>query len=67
SPNSVQEMFNLTIKAFNLAEEYRTPVILLADEIVAHMREPITVPSSDKIEIVNRKKPKPTDKAFFGS
>jgi len=67
SPNSVQEMFNLTIKAFNLAEKYRTLVILLADEIVAHMREPITVPSSDKIEIVNRKRPKPTDKVFFGS
>jgi len=67
SPNSVQEMFDLTIKAFKLAEKYRTPVILLADEIVAHMREPITVPSSSKIEIVNRKKPKPTDKAFFGS
>jgi 2-oxoglutarate ferredoxin oxidoreductase subunit alpha len=67
SPNSVQEMFDLTIKAFNLAEKYRTPVVLLADEIVAHMREPITVPSLDKIEIVNRKKPKLTDKAFFGS
>jgi 2-oxoglutarate ferredoxin oxidoreductase subunit alpha len=67
SPNSVQEMFDLTIKAFNLAERYRTPVILLADEIVAHMREPVTVPSSDKIEIVDRKKPKPTDKVFFGS
>ncbi|MBE0512422.1 2-oxoacid:acceptor oxidoreductase subunit alpha [Candidatus Bathyarchaeota archaeon] len=67
SPNSVQEMFDLTIKAFNLAEKYRTPVVLLADEIVAHMREPITVPSSGKIEIVNRKKPKPTDNAFFGS
>jgi len=67
SPNSVQEMFDLTLKAFNLAEKYRTPVILLADEIVAHMREPVTVPSSDNIEIVGRKKPKPTDKAFFGS
>ena len=67
SPNSVQEMFDLTIRAFNLAEKYRTPVILLADEIVAHMREPITVPPSDKIEIVNRKKPKQTDKTFFGS
>ena len=67
SPKSVQEMFDLTIKAFNLAEKYRTPVILLADEIVAHMREPITVPPSGKIEIVNRKKPKPIDKAFFGS
>jgi 2-oxoglutarate ferredoxin oxidoreductase subunit alpha len=67
SPNSVQEMFDLTIKAFNLAEKYRTPVILLADEIVAHMREPVTVPPSAKIDIVDRKKPKPTDKAFFGS
>jgi len=67
SPNSVREMFDLTIRAFNLAEKYRTPVILLADEVVAHMREPIAVSPSDRIEIVNRKKPKPTDKAFFGS
>jgi len=67
SPNSVQEMFELTIKAFNLAEKYRTPVVLLADEIVAHMRENITTPSPDKIVIVDRKKPKPEDKAFFGS
>jgi 2-oxoglutarate ferredoxin oxidoreductase subunit alpha len=66
SPNSVQEMFDLTIKAFNLAEKYRTPVILLADEIVAHMREPITVPPLHNVRIVNRRKPKQTDKAFFG-
>jgi len=64
SPNSVQEMFDLTVQAFNLAETYRTPVILLADEVVAHIRERIVVPV--KIEILNRKKPKPTDKAFFG-
>jgi len=66
SPNSVQEMFELTIKAFNLAEKYRTPVILLADEIVAHMREKIVVPSLENIEIIDRKKPKPDEKAFFG-
>jgi 2-oxoglutarate ferredoxin oxidoreductase subunit alpha len=66
SPNSVQEMFDLTIKAFNLAEKYRTPVILLADEIVAHMRERIILPPKEDIEILNRKKPKPKDKAFFG-
>ncbi len=66
SPNSVQEMFELTIKAFNLAEKYRTPVILLADEIVAHMRERIIVPSSESIEIINRRKPKSGEKAFFG-
>jgi len=66
SPNSVQEMFELTIRAFNLAEKYRTPVVLLADEVVAHMRERITVPSSERIEIINRKKPKSGEKAFFG-
>ncbi|MBS7616461.1 2-oxoacid:acceptor oxidoreductase subunit alpha [Candidatus Bathyarchaeota archaeon] len=66
SPNSVQEMFDLTVKAFNLAEEYRTPVILLSDEVTAHMREQVAVPSIEQIEIVNRKRPKPSDKAFFG-
>jgi 2-oxoglutarate ferredoxin oxidoreductase subunit alpha len=66
SPNSVQEMFELTIKAFNLAEKYRTPVILLADEIVAHMRERAFLPSSESIEIINRRKPRPDEKAFFG-
>jgi len=66
SPNSVQEIFELTIKAFNLAEKYRTPVILLADEITAHLRERIIVPSLEKIEIINRKKPKQGEKAFFG-
>ena len=67
SPNSVQEMFDLTIRAFNLAEKYRTLVVLLADEIIAHMREEITTPPSEKIEVVNRKKPEKTEKAFFGS
>jgi 2-oxoglutarate ferredoxin oxidoreductase subunit alpha len=66
SPNSVQEMFELTIRAFNLAEKYRTPVILLADETVGHVREKITVPSLEQIEVIDRKKPKPGDKAFFG-
>jgi 2-oxoglutarate ferredoxin oxidoreductase subunit alpha len=67
APNSVQEMFDLTISAFNLAEEYRTPVVVLADEIVAHMRERLTVPPHKQIKRINRRKPKPTDKAFFGS
>jgi len=65
SPNSVQEMFDLTIRAFNLAEKHRTPVILLADEIIAHMRERIVVPPLEKVKIVNRRKPKPSDKTFF--
>lgn len=66
SPNSVQEMFELTVEAFNLAEKYRTPVVLLADEIVAHMREQVKVPPLKNIEIINRRKPKPNEKAFFG-
>ena len=66
SPNSVQEMFELTVRAFNLAEKYRTPVILLADETIAHVREQITVPPLESIEVVNRKKPKAGDKMFFG-
>lgn len=66
SPNSAQEMFTLTIRAFNLAEKYRTPVILLSDEVTAHMREKVVVPPVETLEIVNRKKPKPGEKAFFG-
>jgi 2-oxoglutarate ferredoxin oxidoreductase subunit alpha len=66
SPNSVQEMFTLTIEAFNLSEKYRTPVILLADEIIAHMREQLTVPPLETLDIVNRRKPKAGEKAFFG-
>lgn len=67
SPNSVQELFDLTIRAFNLSEKYRTPVILLTDETIAHIREKITIPPKENIKIINRKKPKPQDKAFFGS
>jgi len=66
SPNSVQEMFTLTIRAFNLAESYRTPVILLADEITAHMREQVTVPPIESIKTTDRRKPKTGERAFFG-
>ena len=55
SPSSVQECYDLTIRAFNLSERYRTPVILLADEIVGHMREAYN-PAPAK-EIIDRKKP----------
>jgi 2-oxoglutarate ferredoxin oxidoreductase subunit alpha len=57
SPSSVQEMFDLTIEAFNLAETYRLPVLLMGDEIVAHMWEKVVIPAPDKIKTVNRKKP----------
>jgi len=65
-PNSVQEMSDLTIRAFNLAEAYRTPVVVLADEIIAHMTERANIPSPNDVEIINRRKPKPGDKLFFG-
>jgi 2-oxoglutarate ferredoxin oxidoreductase subunit alpha len=45
-PASVQEMYELTAKAFNLADKYRVPVFLMADEIVGHMREKIVIPDS---------------------
>ncbi len=63
SPNSVQEMFDFTVRAFNLAERYRTPVVLLADAGIGHMREKFTIP--EDIEIVERKKPKEGDREFF--
>ena len=59
SPSSVQEFFDFTIKAFNLAEEYRCPVFVMADEVIGHMREKIVV--EDDIEIVPRKRPQKTD------
>lgn len=53
SPSSVQEMFDLTVKAFNLADRFRCPVFLMADETIGHMREKIEIP--DKVEIIPRR------------
>lgn len=57
SPNSVKESFDLTVKAFNLSEKYRVPVILLLDEVIGHMREKVLLPTSNEIEIIDRKRP----------
>jgi 2-oxoglutarate/2-oxoacid ferredoxin oxidoreductase subunit alpha len=57
SPQSVTEMFHETVRAFNLAEKYRTPVILMPDEVVGHMRERIEIPNADELEIFDRLKP----------
>lgn len=56
APASVRETFDLTIKAFNYSEAYRTPVIILLDEVIGHMREKVELPDISKIDIVNRKK-----------
>ncbi|HEU65795.1 MAG TPA: 2-oxoacid:acceptor oxidoreductase subunit alpha [Chloroflexi bacterium] len=57
APSSVYEFFELTVHAFNLSERYRTPTILLADEVVAHMREGVVLPSRNDIEIEERPRP----------
>jgi len=67
SPNSAQEMFELTVRAFNLSERYRTPVVLLADETIAHVREQVILPPADNLEIVDRKHPLAGETRFFGS
>jgi 2-oxoglutarate ferredoxin oxidoreductase subunit alpha len=57
SASGVLETFHQTIRAFNLSERYRTPVILLIDEIVGHINEKVVLPEEGEIEIVDRKKP----------
>jgi 2-oxoglutarate ferredoxin oxidoreductase subunit alpha len=57
APSSVEECFDLTIRAFNLSEKYRTPVIVLMDEVVGHMREKIKLPDPGEIKVINRMKP----------
>jgi 2-oxoglutarate/2-oxoacid ferredoxin oxidoreductase subunit alpha len=54
-PNSPQECFDLMIKAFNLAEEYRVPVFFMMDEVVGHMTERVVIPPADQIEVVERR------------
>jgi len=56
-PDSVEEMYYDTIKAFNLAEKYRNPVILLTDETITHMREKVEIDFNEKVELIERKKP----------
>lgn len=55
SPNSPQECFDLTIKAFNLAEQYRVPALVMMDECVGHMMERVVIPKAEEIEIYPRR------------
>ena len=55
SASSPQELFDVTIKAFNLSERYRIPVLVLTDEVVGHMTEKVIIQPSDRIEIYSRK------------
>ncbi len=56
-PTSPQEMFDLTIEAFNLSEKYRTPVLLMADESVGHMTERVVIPPAESLKLYPRRKP----------
>ncbi len=56
-PSSVEEALLLTIDAFNMAEKYRDPVILIMDEVIAHMREKTRIPRPGEITLIERKRP----------
>lgn len=57
APDSVSEVYTETIRAFNLAETYRTPVVILTDAMLAHMSERIRIPRRSEYECVDRKRP----------
>lgn len=63
--STVRECFDQTVRAFNLAERYRTPVILLLDEVVGHMRERTVLPPLDEIEVLERPKPAVPPEWYF--
>lgn len=64
-PASVREIYDLTIHAFNLSERCRTPVILLYDEVIGHMREKVEVPDPSTFTIVERKRPTCPPEAYL--
>lgn len=55
APSSVQEAFDYTVEAFNLAERFRTPVFVLSDAFLGHMREEVVIPEAADIPLVNRR------------
>jgi len=57
APSTVRECFDLTVKAFNFSEKYRTPVTVVFDEVVGHMREKLTLPRPKEVEVIDRIKP----------
>ena len=57
APASPQEMFDLTISAFNAAERFRTPVFVMADEVVGHMTERVVIPPEEGLLLMSRRRP----------
>jgi 2-oxoglutarate ferredoxin oxidoreductase subunit alpha len=67
-PSSVEESFKLTVKAFNLAEKFRMPVILLLDEFIGHMREKMQMPAPGELELYTHPQPtvSPAEYTHYG-
>lgn len=64
APFSVSETYDLTVRAFNLSEKYRTPVILLLDEIIGHVNEKVELKDPAQLEIINRLAPAEPPEAY---
>jgi 2-oxoglutarate ferredoxin oxidoreductase subunit alpha len=64
-PASVRECFTLTVQAFNFAERFRVPVVLMPDEIVGHMRENVALPLPGELEVIDRKAPRAQPGAYL--
>jgi 2-oxoglutarate ferredoxin oxidoreductase subunit alpha len=65
APSSVQELFDAMIRAFNLAERYRTPVIVMSDTTIALMREKVVIPDANDIERTDRQRPRVPPETFL--
>ena len=64
SPGSVREAYDVAVASVNFSEKYRTPVILLLDEVIGHMRERVELPEDSEITVVNRKTPTDSPETF---
>jgi 2-oxoglutarate ferredoxin oxidoreductase subunit alpha len=64
APASVQELFDYTIRAFNLSEKYRTPVIIMSETTISLMREKLVIPEKNDIQLVNRQRPEVAPEEF---
>ena len=67
APWSVEECFRMAVQAVNLSEQFRIPVLIMSDAIIGYMKEAVTLPSADEIEIVNRPRPTvgPKEKTYL--
>jgi len=65
APASPQELFDLTIRAFNLSERYRLPVLVMSEAATGHMYEKVVIPPADEIEVVSRPRPTVAPEAYL--